>query len=203
MRSEIRIFAGVFAFLCGFVDAAFALPAQDPVPPLTDKERLQQCDRDLCGIVKAKSPDGLDLSCELSQTWYKEEIAEAVKKGRLTWPFGDARCSVQVDIGRALLVKALTQPNYTLKIPPQPVMCEIGTEGSREEVKANMAPEIRFKDGKATSVSLGVQNIEGNAIVRNVVWAAWKIEANFGFFQDDFVKGVNKYIKEHCPSLRN
>jgi hypothetical protein len=201
MRSGIRIFAGAFAVVCGFVDVAFSLPAQEPIPPLSDKERLTQCDRDLCGIVKAQSPDGLDLSCELSQTWMKEEIAEAVKKGRLSWPFGDARCSVQLDVGRALLVPALTEPSYTLKVPPQPVMCRVGKEGDEEEIKANMAPEVRFKNGKATSVSLGVQDIEGNAIIRNVIWAAWKIESNFGFFQQDFVKGVNKYITEHCRSL--
>jgi hypothetical protein len=201
MRSGFRIFAGVFAFVCGYVDVAFSLPAQEVVPPQTDKERLEQCDRDLCGIVKAQSPDGLDLSCDLSQTWNKEEIAEAVKKGRISWPFGDARCSVKVDIGRALLVPALTEPTYTLKVPPQPVMCEVSSGNDRHEVTANMAPELRFKDGKATSVSLGIQDVEGNAIVRNVVWAAWKIEANFGFFQADFIKGVNKYIHDHCPSL--
>lgn len=199
MRGATNIAGGVLAVgLAMGVSGAWAQPASN----LTDKERQQQCDRDLCAIVNAPKAEAGDLKCELSETWYKEEIATAVEKGRLSWPFGDARCSGSLDISRSLLAPAITEASFTLKVPPQPVRCEVDTEGGRHELKANMAPEIDFKDGKATTVSLGIQDIEGNAVVRNVVWAAWKFESTFGFFHEDFVKGVNDYIADHCPTLK-
>ncbi|NJM34491.1 MAG: hypothetical protein HC850_07020 [Rhodomicrobium sp.] len=170
-------------------------------PPLTDAERLRQCDRELCAIVNDPSQRSGALTCDIAQTWYKEEIAEAVKKGRLSWPFGDARCTMKVDIARASLAPAVTKPSYTAKAEPQPVACAVDTESGPYEVKANLAPVIEFEKGKVTSVDLGIRDIEGGALVRNVVWAAWKFESNFGFFQEDFVRLANKYIRKHCPTV--
>ena len=200
MRGLVQFFVSVFAFIFNIMVGTALVTAQEPAEKLTDKERLEQCDRDLCAMVNAPSADGPDLACDLDQTWYKEEITEAVKKGRISWIFGDARCSMTLSVSRALLTPALTKDSYELKVPPQPVSCEIDTKDGRHEVKANMAPEIEFEHGKATEVSLGIQDITGTAVVRNVVWAAWKFENTFGFFQDDFIRGVNKYIGEYCPA---
>jgi hypothetical protein len=182
--------------LVGFLAVASPAGAQD-----TEAEKLRQCDRDVCGIVKKPGVAGGPLKCDLTQTWYKEEIVRVVKKGRLTWPFGDARCTAKFEIDRALFAPALKAKSHQLKIPPQPVSCEIDNSGSRHVVTAKMGPVIDFENGKAKSVSLGLSDIDGTAMVRNVVWAAWKFESTFGYFQADFVKGVNEYITEHCPTL--
>ena len=182
-----------------FIAAALPLRAQD-ASSVTEAEKLRQCDRDMCGIVKNPSGAGGALQCDLAQTWSKEDIARVVKKGRLTWPFGGARCTAKFEIDRALFAPALKEKSHKLKIPPQPVSCEIDNSDSRHVVTAKMGPVIEFENGKATSVSLGVSDIDGTAVVRNVVWAAWKFESNFGYFQADFIKGVNEYIAEHCPT---
>jgi hypothetical protein len=198
MRAEIL---AMNMFLLSFV----SLWAESPVaraqvsPPLTDQEKLRQCDRDVCSVVTKPSAPGASVECDIAQSWSKEDIAKAVKKGKLSWPFGDARCTTKFEFSRALFAAPFKQKSYTLKLPAQPVSCEVDNSGSRHEVRAKMAPVIGFEDGKAKSVSLGVSDIEGTAVVRNVVWAAWKFEANFGYFQADFVKGVNEYITEHCP----
>jgi hypothetical protein len=167
--------------------------------PPTDSERLRQCDLDLCAIVNDPSRRAGKLTCDIAQTWYKEDIKTAVEKGRLSWPFGDARCTMKVDIARSLLAPAATEPGYKLNATPQPVVCAVDTESGPYEVKAKLAPVMKFEKGKVTSVDLGIKDIEGGAVVRNVVWAAWKFESNFGFFQEDFVRLANKYVHEHCP----
>ena len=198
MRAEIL---AMNVFLLSFA----GLWAESPVaraqasPPRTDEEKLRQCDRDICGVITSRAAAGAPLQCDLAQTWYKEDIAKAVKKGRLSWPFGDARCTAKFEISRALFAAPFNEKAHTLKIPPQPVSCEIDNSGSRHELRAKMAPVIEFENGKAKSVSLGVTDIDGTAVVRNAVWAAWKFESAFGYFQADFVKGVNEYISEHCP----
>lgn len=197
MRAEIL---AMNVFLLSFVSLLAATPARAQAsPPLTDDEKLRQCDRDICGIVTNPNAPGAPLQCDLGQTWYKEDIAKAVKKGKLSWPFGDARCTTKFEFSRALFAAPFKQKTYKLKLPAHPVSCEIDNSGSRHELRAKMAPVIEFENGKAKSVSLGVSDIDGTAVVRNVVWAAWKFENTFGYFQADFVKGVNEYISEHCP----
>jgi hypothetical protein len=198
MRAEIL---SMNVLLLSFVSLLAVTPAAraQSSSPLTDEERLRQCDRDVCGVVTNPTAGGAPLQCDLAQTWYKEDIAKAVKKGRLSWPFGDARCTAKFEYSRALLGAPFREKTYTLKLPAQPVSCEVDNSGSRHELRAKMAPVIEFENGKAKSVSLGVTDIDGTAVVRNVVWAAWKFESTFGYFQADFVKGVNEYITEHCP----
>lgn len=197
MRAEIlamNVFLLCFLSLWAASETALAQAS-----PLTDQEKMARCDRDLCGIIVSPTAAGGPLQCDLVQVWSKDDIAKAVKKGRLSWPFGDARCTAKFELSRALLAAPFKQKTHTVKIPPQPVSCEIDNSGSRHVVNAKMAPVIEFENGKAKSVSLGVTDIDGTAVVRNVVWAAWKFENTFGYFQADFVKGVNEYITEHCP----
>ena len=198
MRAEIL---AMNVFLLSFVGlwAIDAAAQAQTSPPLTDEEKLRQCDRDICGVITSRDAAGAPLKCDLAQTWSKEDIAKAVKKGKLSWTFGDARCTAKFEFSRALFAAPFKEKSYTLKLPAHPVACEIDNSGSRHELRAKMAPVIEFENGKAKSVSLGVSDIDGTAVVRNVVWAAWKFESTFGYFQADFVKGVNEYITEHCP----
>lgn len=198
MRDRVGIFVVAFAVICGVVTGTSSPAAQRPL--LTDGERLRQCGRDLCDIVNERTASGPDIACNLAETWHQDVIAKAVGRGHLSWPFGDARCSMTLAVSRALLAPALTEASYKLKVPPQPVRCEVDNGDRRHEVKGNMAPEIEFEGGKAKSVSLGLQDIDGNVVVRNAVWAAWKFESTFGFFQKDFVKAVNDYIGVYCPA---
>ena len=197
MRAE---FLSMNVFLLSFVMLASGMGAAlAQTPPQTDEEKLRQCDRAVCGAIANGDAPGASVQCDLHQTWYKEDIQKAVSKGRLSWPFGDARCSAKFEYSRVLFAAPFKEKKYTLKLPPQPVACDIDNSGSRHELRAKMAPVIEFENGKAKSVSLGVTDIDGTAMVRNAVWAAWKFENTFGYFQADFVKGVNEYITEHCP----
>ena len=197
MRAEILAMNVFLLSFAGLWAGSATVRAQ--ASPQAEQEKMARCDRDLCGIIVNPTAHGGPLQCDLVQVWSKEDIAKAVKKGRLSWTFGDARCTAKFEIDRALLAAPFKEKNYTLKVPPQPVGCEIDNAGSRHELRAKMGPVIEFENGKAKSVSLGVSDIDGTAIVRNVVWAAWKFESTFGYFQADFVKGVNEYIAEHCP----
>ena len=155
MRAEIlamNVFVLSFVSLLAISPAAWAQAS----PPQTEDEKLRQCDRDICAIITNPNATGGPVQCDLAQTWYKEEIAKAVKKGRLSWTFGDARCTAKFEISRALFAAPFKEKTYKLKLPAHPVACEIDNSGSRHELRAKMAPVIEFENGKAKSVSLGV-----------------------------------------------
>ncbi len=165
---------------------------------LAETERLEQCDRDLCAIALHPREAGAPLRCDLTKTWYKDEIHTAWSKKRVPWPFGDAQCSLKLDVDRALLAGAVTNKKYTLKSPTLPVKCEVDRKGTRYPLAVTLTPEVEFKDGKATLVLLNVEKIKANAVIKSVVWTASKMESSFGVFQKDLLKGINEYITEYC-----
>ena len=197
MRNGVMGTKRIFTFTLAAI-AACTVAGAPARAQMTEVERLQQCDRDLCGIALNPKEPGSALQCDLTKTWYKEEINTAWSKKRISWPFGDAQCSVKLDVDRALLAGALTGKQYTLKAPTQSVNCEVDREGTRYPLAVTLTPHVLFKDGKATSVALNVEKIEANAVIKSVVWTASKMEANFGLFQKDFLKGINDYVSEYC-----
>jgi hypothetical protein len=171
----------------------------------TDGERLAQCDRDLCDIIRVPSETGQPLRCDLGQTFFKEQTKKAARSKGLTWPLGDARCTVKLDVPRAVLARAMTKEEYTLRVPPHRVECEVGLGDGRYPATISLAPRVEFEDGRAKAVALGVEKIEANIVIRALLWTASKLDENLGLFEDDFVKGVNHYIARHCrarPSIR-
>jgi hypothetical protein len=161
-------------------------------------ERLQQCDRDLCNILRMPTEPGRPLQCELSQTWYKDQIEKVAKSKGLTWVLGDAHCKLKLNIARAVISRAVTEDSYKLKVPDQAATCDVQYRGSLYPVKVSVAPEIEFRNGKAVTVMLGIGDIEANAIVKALVWSAAKLQEKMGLYQEDFVKGINRYIEHEC-----
>jgi hypothetical protein len=171
----------------------------------TELDRIAQCDRDLCSIIRAPGGEGRPLRCELGRTFYKEQLDKLARSRRLIWPFGDARCTLNVDVQRAILARSMTDDRYTLKLPKHPASCEVEYRGERYPVTVQIAPEVKFEDGRATSVTLGVQEVEANIVIKALLWSASKLEDSFGLFQDDFLRGINGYVEQHCrarPSSR-
>jgi hypothetical protein len=203
------------AVTAGMANAAEPAPAPAPVvvqPPAAPKPaavltaeqaaelaRLQQCDRTLCGMALKPTESGTGaLKCDLARTWTKDEIVTAWSKSTVSWPFGEARCTVKLDVDSKLLTSAITTPKYKLKVPAHSISCEVENGGPRYPLTVSAAPEVEFKDGKATVVLLGVNKIEGNSVIKSVVWTVTKMESTFGIFQKDLVKGVNDYITDYC-----
>jgi hypothetical protein len=174
---------------------ACAVPAS---AQMSELEQIQQCNRDLCSILRAPSTDGRPLQCDLSRTFYKEQIDKALRPKKLGWIFGDANCTLKLDVPRAMLAKAMTEDRYTLKVPEQPAACDVDYNGTRYPVKVTMAPEIAFRNGRARSVTLGVRDIDANLVIKAALWSAFKLQSSMGLYQDDFVRAVNRYVDRDC-----
>lgn len=187
MRFFITLATGIFS--------AAGVAQAEP----SEAERLKQCDRDMCGVVQTKNADGKPVTCDLGKGWTKDEIVKALSKSKISWSYGDAKCSIKIELERALLTSGLGAGKNTVKIPSQTVNCEIQNEGKPQPVVVKLAPKIIFKDGKASSVSLNVESIEAPAMIKTAVWTATKMEATFGVFQKDFLKGINDYVADYCP----
>jgi hypothetical protein len=164
----------------------------------SELERIAQCSRDLCDILRLPLKEGRALQCELGRTLYKEQIEKAMRARKLFWPLGDARCTLKLNVERAAITRVMTEERHTLKLSKQPASCDVEYRGTHYPVTLSMAPEFVFSKGRATAVRLGVQDIEANVIVKALIWSAAKLEDRVGVFQSDFVSGVNTYVASFC-----
>ena len=159
---------------------------------------IDACDKRLCTILVEKNPHGSDLKCALTKTWAKSTIKEADSR-RVSWGFGDARCTMDINISRASLIEALTEKRATFHTGRLTANCVVEQDGRLEKVTAVLAPKIEFRDGKADKVWVRLKSIEGPTSVTVTVQTAAQLADTFGVFHNQMLKSINRYIQRHCP----
>lgn len=204
LKRRVGFLAGfAAAVLMGFAAVAFlgVEPTQALERPANEREVLKACERRLCEIVVKKETAGDDLVCPLSKTWLGNKIKDDAEKRRLTWTFGDARCSVDLSAKRDVILGAVTKPEHALEFSPHQVKCEVEREAEVTPINITMAPKVTFKDGKAEKAWLNVKSIEGPAIVKGAIWTAAQVEDSFGLFQSEIIAELNELIGKKCPKV--
>ncbi len=179
--------------------AAIVSTGARALEPLRDEEAaIKACDRRLCALLTQRNPKGDDLACALTKTWQKLQIKEA-ESSKLTWGYGDARCSVDINISRATLLEAIGADEKKFRAPAHTVSCVVEQDGKLEKVTAVLAPRITFKDGKADKIWVNLREVEGPAGIKAVLVTAAELADRLGLFHKRMVKSVNRYIERHCP----
>ncbi len=160
---------------------------------------IQSCDKRLCAILMQKDSHGDDLKCNLTKTWARSSIKEADSQ-KLSWGFGDAQCTVEINLSRAAVVAALTEDKRKLRLAPHTVHCVVEQDGKLEKVTATIAPKIDFKEGKADKIWINLKDVDGPVGIKATIQAAAQLADTLGLFHRRMIKSVNRYIERHCPS---
>ena len=160
---------------------------------------LDACDQRLCHMLQQRTPAGEDLKCALSKTWARSTLKEADRID-LTWAFGDARCSIELNVSRASIVAAVTSSKpFKFWMPPHTADCIVEQNGQLKPIKATVAPKIVFKDGRAEKIWINLMHIDGPAGITGWLSAAAQLTDSIGIFHPAMIKTVNGYIYRHCP----
>jgi hypothetical protein len=183
--------------------AALVLATTSPAHVLEEqkgeRQVIEACDKRLCGILVGKNPSGADLKCALTKTWARSTLKEG-DSAKLSWAFGDARCSVDLQVGRAAIVTAMTSSKpYKFWVPPHTANCLIEQDGQLKAIKATVAPKIVFKDGKAEKIWINLKEVEGPSGLRDWLVTAAQLTDSLGIFHRAMIRSVNRYIERHCP----
>ncbi|HWE19146.1 MAG TPA: hypothetical protein VG758_18495 [Hyphomicrobiaceae bacterium] len=191
------------AALAGAVVAAPATVS--PVVALDEQKgeeaAIQDCDKRLCAILLEKNPQGPDLKCLLTKTWARSKIKEADSQ-QLSWGFGDARCTVDINLSRETLVAVLAGERGTFRVPPHTAKCVVEQDKKLETVTAVVAPKIEFRNGRAEKIWIRLKSVEGPSAITFTVETAAQLADTFGLFHRRMVKNVNRYIERHCPTTQ-
>jgi hypothetical protein len=168
--------------LLGLVAAALAIQIA-PVAALEEQRgemaAIKACDQRLCAILMQK---------------------KEAESRKVTWGFGDARCSVEINLNRAQVVSALTSEQQKLFVPPHTANCVVEQDGKLEKVTAVVAPKIVFKNGKADKVWVNLSSVEGPVGIKATLQTAAQLADTLGLFHKRMIKAINRHIERHCPT---
>jgi hypothetical protein len=165
-----------------------------------EKAAIADCDKRLCAILLQKNPSGGDLRCALTKTWARSKIKEA-EGARLSWGFGDARCSVDLNLSREKLIAAVDGGKGTYRVAPHTANCVVEQDGKLEQVTAVLAPKIVFRNGRADKIWVNLKRVDGPSSITFTVQTAAQLADNLGLFHRQMIKGINRYIERHCPTM--
>ena len=180
-----------------------AVAAAAPLRALEEQkgeaQAIEACDRRLCSILLDRNPSGEDLKCALSKTWARSTLKEGDQPS-LTWGFGDARCSITLQITRASIISAITsRKTHKFWVPPHTANCVVEEGGQLKSLKATLEPKIEFKNGQAEKIWINLRHVEGAASIKDWASLAAGLADKTGIFHRQMIKSVNRYIYRDCP----
>lgn len=178
-----------------------AVPALALDEPKGEKEALKACERQLCSLVTKRTPSSGDFACRLSKTWAKSTLKEGSSSGNVSWGFGDARCTVDVKLARAMIVSAMADQKATVEFPEHTVHCIIERDEGPTNVSAIVAPKAKLEDGRVKKVWINLKKVEGPGMIKGLAVTVAKLEDKLGIFHRPLVKSINKLLHDKCPKV--
>lgn len=165
-----------------------------------EKNAISACERQLCGMLVTKDAKGPDLTCGLTKTWARKTIKDA-ETSQLSWGFGDARCTVNLNASRAQIVGAITAKEGKFRLPPQEIHCKVEEGSETKNVIIVVAPKIDFADGRANKIWVNLVSTHGPGSITSLVRFAIQLEDGLGLFHHALLKSVNGFIHKSCPKV--
>jgi len=203
---------------------AFAMPAlaQQPYsePPagedtnkpervLTPQEKAEKAQRrvckvQICSIFSSKDPEGPDIDCPIVKTWREMDI-EDILGNQLDWPWGKARCSTQLKLKRAVLAAAASEEGITTTLDTHTIHCSLDLKsgGERYDVKVDIAPEVTFKGGRATSAQIHWGTIDAPMLAYSVIWPGATLDNSVNALGGQIVKMINEFMGRKCGEVKD
>jgi hypothetical protein len=189
------------------------VPAQQPnkdatAVPETEEEKKERegrrkCAVQLCSTLHNKKPaDGL-VTCSVQKTWRKEALTKILSRGKVSWPWGDTRCAADLKIDRALLVKAMQEPEFEAQFETYDIRCQIDREKDKYEVTTQLSPKVTFKQGKAIKANLNWGKIEAPTLAKSALWSITAADNTFGLLQSIAVDDINEFVATKCMEVKD
>ena len=206
--------AGIFA--SGSI--ALAADATTPVDPeaatgdkvmdellAKEKEARKACKVDICSILRNHKAEGPDIGCHVVQTWPKKALDEMLIKTHVGWPYSHVHCQTDVNLKRATLVSAVTQPTFEATFDSHTLDCEIerGPGIENYKFKVSLAPKVTFENGKATKAELHWGEVDAPLLAKGVIWPITGLDNKTGVLSGEFVSMVNQFLDKKCDEVKD
>jgi hypothetical protein len=167
-----------------------------------ERETRKACAIALCSTLHNQKPPTGTVTCNVQKTWRKEVLTKIMERGKITWPWGNARCIGDLKLDRATFIKSMTEPEFEAQFDKHDLRCELEGEKEKYEVKLEIHPKVTFKQGKAVKAKLNWGNIEAPRLAKTALWSATAADNSFGVLQGVFVDDINDFIQTRCMEVK-
>lgn len=179
-----------------------AILASETPEEKEERETRRQCAIAACSTLHNKKPDTGLLTCSVRKTWRKEVLNKITSRGKVSWPWGNARCAGELKIDRAVLVKAMSGPEYVATFEKHELSCEIDREKDKYTMKVQLTPKVTFKDGKAVKAVMNWGDIEAPTLAKTALWSITAADNQLGVLQSTIVEDINEFITTKCSDVK-
>lgn len=167
------------------------------------KEARKACKAEICNIFATADPTGNDVSCAIVKTWREEDITKLLG-GKVDWPYGKAVCRSQLELERAPLARAMSEPSQDVKVKKQTVRCTLDRKGQGEPyvIEINLSPAVHFEKGKAVKASINWGETKAPPFLYPLLYAGTGLDNQSNFLGPEVVKMVNEFTTRKCAQHR-
>ena len=100
------------------------------------------------------------IACTVTKTWLAADIQAGFLGGKLTWPWGHAQCSAQIELDRKAIAEAAQKPSATMKLKKHEITCKLDhkdpKEGTAYDLKLSIEPTVSFEWRKSSEGEYGL-----------------------------------------------
>jgi hypothetical protein len=125
-----------------------------------------------------------------------------LERGKVTWPWGNARCTTDLKFDRATLVKSMTLPEFEAQFDKHDISCQLDGETEKYDIKLQIQPKVTFKQGKAVKATMNWGKIEAPKLAKTALWSATAADNSFGVLQGIVVEDINEFIHTKCMEAK-
>jgi hypothetical protein len=214
--SLAALMAAAFLLAAAPVHADTTTPTVDPEASTGDKaldellakekESRKACKIDICSILRGKKAEGADVGCHIVQTWPKPSLDQLLSKAHVSWPWSHIHCQIDINLKRATLVAAMTQPKYEGTFDQHTISCDIEKGGGGDDkysFKVNVTPKVTFENGKATTAQMQWGDIEAPVLAKGVIWPITALDNKTGVLSGEIVNIINQFIDKKCDEVKD
>lgn len=198
MRYALSL-AGLLAALLGLSLAISA--AEDTSPTVSPPGATAPAEKQ--PELTTRDPAGEDISCDITKTWREEDIAKMLGD-KIEWPWGKAVCQSKLELPRAPLANAMSEPEYEIVMPQQKVRCTLAEKDKGEPyvVEVTMSPKVKFKDSKATEATVNWGPASAPLLIYPLIYAGAGLDNSTNVLGPEVVRLVNGFITKKCAELK-
>jgi hypothetical protein len=181
---------------------AAAATAPETEEEKKEREIRRRCAVKVCSTLYNRRPATGEVACSVQKTWHKEFLAKVMSRGKITWPWGNARCKGDLKLDRAVLIKSMTEKEFEAQFDKHDLRCELEAQNEKYEVKLEIHPKVTFKDGKAVKARLNWGKIDAPRLAKSALWSATAADNSFGVLQSVVVDDINDFIQTKCMEVK-
>ena len=181
---------------------AAAASAPETEDEKKERETRKACAIALCSTLHNQKPATGTVTCNVQKTWRKEVLTKIMARGKITWPWGNARCIGDLKFDRATLIKSMTEPEFEAQFDKHDMRCELEGEKDKYEVKLQIHPKVTFKQGKAVKAKLNWGKIEAPRLAKTALWSATAADNSFGVLQRHRCRRHQRFHSDQCMEVK-